>query len=90
LNVLNAGIYETTDITTLKSNAKQHFIPQRVKINRLKLMVGNLFVDDVSTKDHSRKIYTTTFTTIGKYLDNNELLSQAIILGKDGSVTKLI
>ena len=90
LNVVNAGIYNTTNLAMLKSTAKQHFTPQRVKANPLKLMLGNWFVDDVSTKDHSRKIYTTTFTTIGRYLDNNELLSQAVIIEQNGAINNLI
>jgi len=53
-------------------------------------MLGNWFVDDVSTKDHSGKVYTTTFTTIGKYLQNNQLLSQAVVLESDGSVVQLL
>lgn len=90
LNVVNSGIYQTTDINQLKSNAKQHFKPQRVKASPFKLLLGNWFVDDVSTKDHSGKIYTTTFSTLGKYLKNNELLSKAVVLKSDASVTQLL
>ena len=90
LNIINAGVYQTTDIDALKTNAKQHFTAQRVKINPMKLMLGNLFVDDVSTKDHSGKIKTTTFTTIGKYLQENDLLAQAVVLENNGKTTKLL
>ena len=47
-------------------------------------------MDDVSTKDHSGKVYTTTFTTIGKYLKNNELLSKAVVLKSNGSTEQLL
>ncbi len=90
LNIVNAGIYQTTDIEQLKSNATQHFKPQKVKASPFKLMLGNWFVDDVSTKDHSGKVYTTTFTTLGKYLQNNDLLSKAITLNSDGSIEHLL
>jgi hypothetical protein len=90
LNVVNSGIYQTTNIEQLKSNTKQHFKPQKVKANPLKLMLGNWFVDDVSTKDHSRKIYTATFSTIGRYLKSNQLLSKAIVLKNDGSIEQLL
>lgn len=90
LNIVNSGIYQTTDIEQLKSNAKQHFKPQKVKASPFKLMLGNWFVDDVSTKDHSGKVYTTTFTTIGRYLKNNELLLNAIVLNSNGSTKQLL
>jgi len=90
LNVVNSGIYQTTDIEQLKSNAKQHFKPQKVKASPFKLLLGNMFMDDVSTKDHSGKVYTTTLTTISKYLKNNELLSKAVVLKSNGSIEKLL
>jgi hypothetical protein len=37
-----------------------------------KLLLGNWFMDDVSTNDHSIRFYTTTFTTIDKYLKSND------------------
>ena len=68
---------------------KQHFKPQKVKASPFKLLLGNWFVDDVSTKDHSGSVYTTTFTTIGKYLKNNNLLSKAVVLKTDGNKVNL-
>ena len=90
LNILNAGVYQTTDITKLKSNTEQHFKPQKIKTNPFKLLLGNWFVDDVSTKDHSEKVYTTTFTTIGKYLQKNELLSKAVVFKSEGDIEQLL
>lgn len=90
LNIINAGIYQTTDIAELKSNTAQHFQAQRVKINPVKLLLGNLFVDDVSTKDHSGRIQTTTFTTIGKYLKENDLLAKAVVLEGNGETNELL
>ncbi|GAA6171413.1 hypothetical protein NBRC116592_10830 [Colwellia sp. KU-HH00111] len=90
LNIVNSGIYQTTDIQQLKSNTKQHFKPQKVKASPFKLLLGNWFVDDVSTKDHSGSVYTTTFTAIGKYLKNNNLLSKAVVLKTDGSTEQLL
>jgi hypothetical protein len=90
LNILNAGVYQTIDMAQLKNNAEQHFKPQKIKTNPVKLLLGNWFVDDVSTKDHSGKVYTTTFTTIGKYLQKNELLSKAVVLNNEGDVEQLL
>jgi hypothetical protein len=90
LNIINAGVYQTIDMAQLKNNAKQHFEPQKVKVNPFKLLLGNWFVDDVSTKDHPGKVYTTTFTTIGTYLQKNELHSKAVVLQNNGSIEQLI
>jgi len=90
LNILNAGVYQTTDMTQLKNNAEQHFKPQKIKANPIKLLLGNWFIDDVSTKDHQGKVYTTTFTTIGKYLQKNELLSKAVIFKGNGAIEQLL
>ena len=73
----------------LKSNAKQHFQSQRVKISPLKLMLGNLFVDDVSTKDHRGKVSTATFTTISQYLQKNDLLEKSVVITGSGDVITL-
>jgi hypothetical protein len=90
LNIINAGIYQTDDIKKLKLNAKAHFSPQKVQVNPLKLIIGNWFVDDVSTNDHSEKISTTTFSTIAGYLKENDLLNQAVILKNDGSTEQVL
>lgn len=80
LDIINAAIYQTTDIAQLKNNTKQYFQAQRVKINPLKLLLGSLFIDDVSTKDHKGKIKTATFTSITKYLQENDLLVDSVVL----------
>ena len=90
LNIVNAGIYQTTDIDQLKNNTQQHFQPQKLTTSPIKLMLGNWFVDDVSTKDHSGKVHTTTFTSIGRYLKNNQLLKKAVVLHSDGTVIDAI
>ena len=90
LNIINAGIYQTTNIAQLKQNTVQHFQPQHIKINPLKLMLGNWFIDDVSTKDHLGKIHTATFTSIGKYLKQNQLLVKAVVLTENGYIEHLL
>ncbi|NTS75746.1 DUF2145 domain-containing protein [Catenovulum sp. SM1970] len=81
LDMINASIYQTLNVKQLKVNAKKYFKPQRVKVSRFKLAMGNLFVDHISTDDHSkRQIYTTSFGSIKRYLDDNDLLSQSLII----------
>ncbi|WP_111978597.1 DUF2145 domain-containing protein [Algibacillus agarilyticus] len=89
LDMINAAIYGSTDIKQLKANAKAYFKPQRIEISPLKLMLGNLFIDDVTTKDHGRKIYTTTFSSISRYLADNNLSQQAVILDAEGNIKTL-
>lgn len=90
LDVINASIYQTTDSVRLKRNAKSHFQPQRVKTSRFKLMLGSAFMDDVTTKDHDGKIYTATFTSIAKYLNNNQLMQSSVVFDQQGKAINLI
>lgn len=89
LDVINASIYQTTDMQQLKANAQAHFKPKRIK-RSLKLLLGRILKDDLTTKDHGRKLYTATFSTIGKYLLNNNLASSLIVFKQDGTTTKLM
>ena len=90
LNIINAGIYKTNDISQLKSNTEQHFKPRNININPVKLMIGDWFVDDVSLKDHDGKVYTTTFSSIVEYLAKNELVNKSIVLNSDRSIEQLL
>ena len=86
LDMLNAAIYQTTDIAKLKANTKAYFTPQPVHTSRIKLMFGAMLQDDITTKDHTAKVATTTFTSIAQYLAKYDLASQSVILGGDGQV----
>ncbi len=90
LDIINAAIYQTADKEQLKLNAKAHFQPQRVKTSPFKLFLGRAFMDDVTTKDHKGKIYTATFTSIGKYLQQNSLAKHSVIYDSKGQVSPLI
>ncbi|GAA0852686.1 DUF2145 domain-containing protein [Aliiglaciecola litoralis] len=89
LDLINAAIYDTLDIARLKANAAAHFSPQRVNTSRVKLMFGSMLMDDVTTKDHKGKVYTTTFTTIGKYLQKNQLADEFLTLNSKGEIQSL-
>jgi hypothetical protein len=86
LDMLNAAIYQTTDIKKLKANASAYFTPQRVHTSGFKLMLGSMFQDDITTKDHKGKVATATFTTIAKYLNQYGLVVSMVTLYSDGSV----
>ncbi|WP_342804508.1 DUF2145 domain-containing protein [Alteromonas sp. M12] len=89
LDLLNSAIYNTQDVAQLKVNAKAHFQAQRVRTSPFKLLLGSMFMDDVTTKDHSGKVYTTTFTTIGQYLRQNELASEFVTYSASGDINTL-
>ena len=89
LDMLNAAIYQTTDVEQLKANAREHFIAQRVRTSRFKLMLGSMLMDDVTTKDHKGKIATATFGSIHHYLDQNQLARHGVNLYEDGEITNL-
>ncbi len=75
LNIINAAIYQTTDMKQLKANTKAYFEPQRVHVSRFKLSLGSMFADGVTTKDHKGKVKTASFGSIAKYLEKYQLLS---------------
>ena len=89
LDVINAAIYQTTDKTQLKLNAKAHFSPQRVKTNPFKLALGSMMMDDLTTRDHKGKVYTTTFTTIAKYLSKYQLAESTVIFNAKGEIEQI-
>jgi hypothetical protein len=80
LDVINAAIYQTSDIKTIKANEKAYFEAQPVKVNPLKLALGSLFSAEVSTSDQPGAPVTATFETIGKYLQKYDSGSEIITL----------
>ena len=80
LNLINAAIYQTTNMKQLKTFAQAHFEPTRVKINRLKLTLGGLFMEGVHSSDQKGKIVTATFGSLADYLENNGLVQSAFVM----------
>ena len=76
LNVINAAIYQTDNMAKIKANTKAYFEPQPVKVSRFKLALGGMFADGITTKDHKGKVKTTSFGSIGRYLEQYGLASQ--------------
>lgn len=89
LDMINAAIYQTTDIQQLKANTKAHFTAQRVRTNPFKLMMGSILMDDVTTKDHKGKITTTTFGSINRYLQKYDLAKHSVNFYADGKTVTL-
>ena len=51
LNLIISAIYETKDIKTIKANERAYFRPQPVRVSPVKLMLGSMFVADITTSD---------------------------------------
>ncbi len=79
LNVINAAIYQTTDMKQLKANTEAYFEPQRVHVSRFKLSLGSMLADGITTKDHKGKVRTASFGTIAKYLTKYQLATPAYV-----------
>lgn len=80
LDVINAAIYETDDIATIKANSKSYFNPQKVKMGRIKLMLGALMNEDVTLADHRGKPKTATYTTIANYMQEYDLVQEKFVI----------
>ncbi|MBF7074781.1 DUF2145 domain-containing protein [Glaciecola sp. MH2013] len=80
LDMLNAAIYDTTNIAQLKANTQAHFSAQRVKTSRFKLLLGSALMEDITTRDHQGKVKTATFTSIAHYLNQYDLAQNAVTL----------
>lgn len=87
LLVLNSAIYQTTDLNRLYASHNNYFMAQKVHVSPFKLMLGNSFVDGISTKDHSSNIKTATFSSIARYLDKYDLLYKSISLDASGKIS---
>ena len=80
LDVMNAAIYQTTDVTQIKANTRAYFEPTLIKESRLKLALGAAFIDHIEIDDHKGKVYTATFGSIRKYMEQYGLVSHAQIV----------
>ena len=80
LDVINSSIYQTDDKAQLKANAKAWFVPQPVRMSRIKLRLGAMFRDELTLADHKGQVKTTTFHSLKKYLEGYGLLQHHEVL----------
>jgi len=83
LDVITAAIYETDDIKVIKANEEKYFEPQPVNVNPVKLLLGSMFVADVTTSDHPGSPVTSTYTTIGNFLTKYNAASEILTITPD-------
>ncbi|KZN63901.1 DUF2145 domain-containing protein [Pseudoalteromonas luteoviolacea] len=80
LNIINAALYQTTNMAQLKANTKAYFKPQPLSVSPFKLFLGSVFKDEIYKKDHKGKVKIATFTTIKDYLANHNLLAHSAVI----------
>jgi hypothetical protein len=68
LDVVNAAIYQTSDIKKIKASEQAYFVAQPVNVNPFKLLLGSMFSAEVSTSDQPGSPVTATFEKLGEYL----------------------
>lgn len=83
LDVINAAIYQTSDLNKLKANTKAYFVAQTVNVNPFKLILGSMFSAEVSTSDQTGAPVTATFEKIGEYLQKYDVGSEMVTVLPD-------
>ena len=80
LDVINAAIYGTDDLSVIKANERAYFDAQPVKVSPLKLMLGSISMPDVTTRDHKGGIKTASYTTNANYLQKYDLVQEQLTI----------
>lgn len=83
LDVVQAALYQTGDITAIKLNTKNNFVAQRVHVNPVKLLIGSWLNAEISTSDQPGVPLTATFEKIGEYLKRYDPSSQILTITAD-------
>lgn len=80
LDVINAAIYQTSDVNKIKASEKAYFTAQPVNVSPLKLMLGSMFSSEITLSDQPASPVTATFETIAAYLEKFDEGAQIIII----------
>lgn len=80
LDVINAAIYQTSDINRIKAIEKKYFEAQLVNVSGFKLMLGAIFSSEITLSDHPGTPVTATFETIARYLKKYDEGAELIII----------
>jgi len=73
LNLIQASIYNTTDMQFVKQSIQQHFQAWPVPVNPLGIILGGLFRQEIAVNDHRGRFETVTFGSLVAYLENYDL-----------------
>jgi hypothetical protein len=78
LDVVNAAIYRTGDVATIKTAERKYFAAQPVNVNPIKLLLGGMFTSGVSLSDQDGPPVTATFERITAFLKQYDAGSQTM------------
>lgn len=70
---LAVAIYGTEDRDRISADLKAHYAPQPVGLNGLERTFGPLFVGGFHTADHDGPLKTSTFGSVARFLQSNDL-----------------
>lgn len=73
LDVLMASLYGTQSKAQIKANIAAYFVPQPVKINGIKRVLAPAASPALTTVDHGGKVATATFSSIARFMQQNDL-----------------
>lgn len=83
LDVIAASAWETTDVDQLKANLRAHFQPARIRVGLLARLFGPSVDERVRLEDHGSRIFTATFRSLGDFMLENGLASDAYEITAD-------
>jgi len=81
LDVINAALYPTADKAQIKANERAYFRAQPISVGPMKLLLGALFMPDISLQDQGERVETATFNTIAAYMQEYGLADAVSRLG---------
>lgn len=73
LNLLMAALYNTHEMSRIKTNIRAHFDPQEINVGPLKRLFGPMVMDGVTMRDQGNAVRTTTFTTLAEFMKRFDL-----------------
>lgn len=76
LDVIAAAAWETTDRNQIKANLAAWFEPTPIRAGLFARMFGPSVDDRLRMDDHSGTIRTTTFTSLGRFLGEHNMLAE--------------
>ncbi len=71
LDVMAAGLWQTTDREQIKVNLAAHFEPTRVRLNVFERLFGPVFDRRVRFGDQSGSVVTSTFGSMAAFMEDN-------------------
>lgn len=86
LDLLNAGLYGTTDGDRLKRIARQHFAASEVSVGPLARLLGPMVTSGLTLRDQDGPIRTATFESIAAYMAGNGLAADRFTVLPDRTV----